>query len=205
MFKGMVPPSLFQATCVSGTPPGPNRVLQGQQKQNEAQEKKELLYIYPLIYTPLPNSTWLHHRALRYVRRVQLGVYMWPKGLNSVKNGSKWAKNTCLSIPNGLGSVLVKHVFDPVLTHIWPQNSPWSRHFGLFHGPKRVISGSKWAKNTCLSTGNGPRPLLEKCVFDPFLTHFWFQNGPFSRHFGIGFSMAQNAPLRAQNGLKTLV
>ena len=44
MFKGMVPPGLFQATCVSGAPPGPNRVLQGQQKQNEAQEKKELLY-----------------------------------------------------------------------------------------------------------------------------------------------------------------
>ena len=43
MFKGMVPPGLFQATCVSGAPPGPNRVLQGQQKQNEAQEKKELL------------------------------------------------------------------------------------------------------------------------------------------------------------------
>ena len=50
MFKGMVPPGLFQATCVSGAPPGPNRVLQGQQKQNEAQEKKELLYIYIYIY-----------------------------------------------------------------------------------------------------------------------------------------------------------
>ena len=42
MFQGMVPPGLFQATCVSGAPPGPNRVLQGQQKQNEAQEKKEV-------------------------------------------------------------------------------------------------------------------------------------------------------------------
>ena len=41
MFKGMVPLGRFQATCVSGAPPGPNRVLQGQQKQNEAQEKKE--------------------------------------------------------------------------------------------------------------------------------------------------------------------
>ena len=54
VFKGMVPPGLFQATCVSGAPPGPNRVLQGQQKQNEAQEKKELLYhkyIYIYIYT----------------------------------------------------------------------------------------------------------------------------------------------------------
>ena len=44
MFNGMVPPGRFQATCVSGAPPGPNGVLQGRQKQNEAQEKKELLY-----------------------------------------------------------------------------------------------------------------------------------------------------------------
>ena len=27
MFKGMVPPGLLQATCVSGAPPGPNRVF----------------------------------------------------------------------------------------------------------------------------------------------------------------------------------
>ena len=26
---------------------------------------------------------------------------------------------------------------------------------------------------------------MEKRVFHPFLTHFWSQNGPFSRHFGI--------------------
>ena len=51
MFKGMVPPGLFQATCVSGAPTGPNRVLQGQRKENEGQEKKELLYhIYIYIY-----------------------------------------------------------------------------------------------------------------------------------------------------------
>ena len=60
MFKGMVPPGLFQATCVSGAPPGPNRVLQGQRKQNEAQEKKELLYhkyIY-MAYTRLSPPPW---------------------------------------------------------------------------------------------------------------------------------------------------
>ena len=48
-----MPPGRFHATCVSGAPPGPNRVLQGQQKQNEAKEKKELLYhkhIYIYIY-----------------------------------------------------------------------------------------------------------------------------------------------------------
>ena len=55
MFKGMVPPGLFQATCVSGAPPGPNRVLQGQQKQNEAQEKKELLYHKLLHPSPLKS------------------------------------------------------------------------------------------------------------------------------------------------------
>ena len=39
LVQGMVPPGRFQATCVSGAPPGPDHVLQGQQKQNQAQEK----------------------------------------------------------------------------------------------------------------------------------------------------------------------
>ena len=55
----------------------------------------------------------------------------------------------------------------------------------IFHGPKCITTGSKWAKNTCLCIQNGPGSLLEKRVFDPFLTHCWSQNGPFSRHFGI--------------------
>ena len=66
-----------------------------------------------------------------------------------------------------------KRFFDPFLTHFWSQNDPFSRHFGTFHGPKLVTTGSKWAKNTCLSIPNGPGSLMEKCVFDPFLTHFW--------------------------------
>ena len=106
-------------------------------------------------------------------------------GLNSVKTGSKRAKNTCLSIPNGPGSVLEKRAFDPFLTHFWSQNGPFSRHFGSFQKPKPVATGSKWAKTTCLSIINGPGSSLEKRVFDPFLTHFWSQNGPFSRHFRI--------------------
>ena len=81
--------------------------------------------------------------ALRYVRRVQLGAYMWLKGLNLVKTGSKWAKNTCLSIPNGPGSLLEKCVFDPLFTLFWSQYDPFSRHFGIFHGPKCVTPGSK--------------------------------------------------------------
>ena len=52
------------------------------------------IYIYIYIYIssnlhPSPNSRWLHHTALRYVRRAQSGPYMWWKGLNSVKNGLK--------------------------------------------------------------------------------------------------------------------
>ena len=161
------------------------------------------IYIYPPIYTPLPNSRWLHHTAVRYVRKAQCGAYTWWKGLNSIKTGSKWAQNTCLSIPNGLGSLLEKRVFDPFLTHFWSQNGPLSRHFGIFHGPERAPTGSKWAKTTCLSIPNGPGSLLQKCVFDPFLPIF----GPKTTHFQgiLGFSVAQNTPPRAQNGLKTPV
>ena len=66
--------------------------------------------VYPLIYTPLPDSRWLHHTALRYVRRAQFVAYMWRKGLNPVKMGSKWAHFTGLCNPNGPGSLLEKHV-----------------------------------------------------------------------------------------------
>ena len=122
---------------------------------------------------------------------------MWWKGLNSVTTGSKRAKNTCLSIPNGPGSLLEKRIFDPFLTDFWSQNGAFSRHFGIFHEPKCAATGSKWAKTTCLSIINGPGSFLEKRVFDPFLTHCWSQNGPFSRHFGIF-----HGPKRATTGSK---
>ena len=164
------------------------------------------IYIYMYVYIssnlhPSPNSRWLHHTAPRYVRRAQSGAYMCWKGLNSVKTGSKRAKNTCLSIPNGPGSLLENRVFDPFLTHFWSQNGPFSRHFGIFHEPKPVATGSKWAKTTCLSIRNGPGSFLEKRVFDPFLTHCWSQNGPFSRHFGIfhGPKLATTGSKRAKN------
>ena len=51
---------------------------------------------------------------------------MWWKGLNSVKTGSKRAKNTCLNIPNGPGALLEKRVFDPFLTLFWSQNGLFS-------------------------------------------------------------------------------
>ena len=109
--------------------------------------------------------------------------------------GSKWAKNSCLSMPNCPGSLEEKRVFGPFLTHFWPQNDPFSKHFGIFHGPKCVTTGSKWAKTTCLSIPNGRGSLFEKCVFDPFLTHFCSQKSPFSRHFGIF-----HGPKRATTG-----
>ena len=153
--------------------------------------------MYPLIYTPLPNCRWLHHTALRYVRRPQLVAYMWRKGLNSVKGGSKWAHFTCLCTPNGPGTLLEKHIFDPFSTQFCSQSGPFSRHFGIFHASKRVPTSSKLAKNTCLSIPSGPGSLFKKRVFDPFLTHFGSQNGPFSRHFGIF-----HGPKRATTGSK---
>ena len=122
---------------------------------------------------------------------------MWWKWLNSVKTGSKRAKNTCLCIPNGPGSFLEKRVFDPFLTHFWSQNGPFSRHFGIFHAPKPVATGAKWATTTCLSIIDGRGSFLEKRVFHPFLTHWWSRNGPFSRHFGIF-----HGPKRATTGSK---
>ena len=137
---------------------------------------------------------------------------MWWKGLNSVKTGSKWAQNTCLSIPNGPGSLLEKLVFDTFLTHFWSQNGPFSRHFGIFHEPKPVATGSKRAQTTCLCIQNGLGSLLEKRVCNPFWTHFWSHNGPFSRHCGIfhgpkrvttGSKQPKNTCLSIPSGLGT--
>ena len=39
---------------------------------------------------------------------------------------------------------------------------PFSRHFGIFHGPKRATTGSKRPKNTCLSIPSGLGTTLKK-------------------------------------------
>ena len=86
-------------------------------------------------------------------------------GPKPVQMGSKWAKNTCPSIPDGPVSLLEKCLFDPFLTHFCSQNDPFSRHFGIFHEPKPVATDSKWAKNTCLSIPSGLGTTLEKMIF----------------------------------------
>ena len=119
------------------------------------------------------------------------------EGAKLGQNGLKTGKKHLFEHPNGPGSLLEKRVFDSFLTHFWSQNGPFSRHFGSFNEPKPVAPGSKWAKTTCLSIINGPGSFLEKRVFDPFLTHCWSQNGPFSRRLGIF-----HGPKRATTGSK---
>ena len=75
------------------------------------------IYIYPLIYTPLPKSSWLYCTALRYVGKVHVGACTWQKGLKSIRTSSGRAKNTCLCTPSGRGSLLEKRVLDPFFTH----------------------------------------------------------------------------------------
>ena len=61
-----------------------------------------------------------------------------------------------------------------VLTHFGPIFGPQTAHFpGIFHGPKRVITGSKWAKNNCLSVFEWSQISFGKMFFCPILTHFW--------------------------------
>ena len=121
------------------------------------------------------------------------GLFHGPK---RVTTSSKWAGNTCLSTVNG-----PKSLFEALLTLFWSQHGPLSRQFGIFHGVKRIPTGSKWAKNTCLSLPNGPGSFLEKRVSDPFVTHFWSQNGPFSRHVEI-FHGPKRGPKRVPTGTK---
>ena len=93
-----------------------------------------------------------------------------------VATGSKWAKTTYLSIINGRGSFLEKRIFDPFLPHRWSQKGPFSRQFGIFHGPQRTTTGSKRPKNSCLSIPSGLGTTLEKSFFSPRgprWTHCW--------------------------------
>ena len=87
--------------------------------------------------------------------------------------GSKWAHLTCLGIPNGLGSFLEKHIFDPFFC-------PKTAHFqgilgGILGGPKRATTSSKRAQNTCFGIPCGLGSFLKKVIFlypvdllDPF-------------------------------------
>ena len=86
-------------------------------------------------------------------------------GPKHITTGSKLAKTTCLSIPNGLGTTLEKCGFDLCSSHFLSQNDPFSRHFAIFHGPKRVTTGSKRPENTCLSIPSGLGTTLEKMIF----------------------------------------
>ena len=115
--------------------------------------------------------------------------------------GSEWAHSTCLCNPNNPKLSLEKHIFDPFLTDLSSQNSPFSRHFVTLEWPKWLAMGSKWAHFTCLGTPNGRGSFLEKHIFDPFLTHFLSQNRPISRHFGTlgGSKQVTTSSKRARN------
>ena len=72
-----------------------------------------------------------------------------------------------------------KRVFDTVFGPFFGPKmaGPLSRYFWTFHGLKRVITGSKQAKNTCLSIPSGLGTTLERmfCFFalGPWSTHRW--------------------------------
>ena len=104
-------------------------------------------------------------------------------------NRLKRAHFTCLGTPNGLGSFLEKHTFDPFLTHFGPFFCRKTTHFQgilqLGRGQNGLQWAPKWAHFTCLGTPNGLGSFLEKIFFDLFLTHSLSQKRPFSRHFGI--------------------
>ena len=55
------------------------------------------------------------------------------------------------------------------LTHFWTQNSPFSRHFGIFGGPKWATTSSKQSKDTCFSITHGLGSFLRKVIFLPLL------------------------------------
>ena len=92
----------------------------------------------------------------------------WPKWLAM---GAKWAHFTYLGTPNGLGSFLEKHIFDPFFV----AKQPNFKAFWELGGPIQATTSSKRAKNTCVGISCGLGSFLKKVVFshpvdpvDPF-------------------------------------
>ena len=112
------------------------------------------------------NAFWTHFRPMFGPTTAHFqGILGFSMGQNASARAQNGLKTTCLSIPNGLGSLVEKAVFDPFLTHFWSQHCPFPRHFGIFHRPKRAPMGSKRPKNTCLSIPSGLGTTLEKIIF----------------------------------------
>ena len=79
-----------------------------------------------------------------------------------------------------------KRVFDPFLTQFWCEKGPFSRHFGIFHGTKRVMAqngpkilvrGPQWSRNNfgknpfCSAPGTLVDPPLAPTVRRPGCPH----------------------------------
>ena len=102
--------------------------------------------------------------------------------------GFSMAQNASPRAQNGLktlvwaSQIMQGHFWkNTFLTHFGPilsQNGPFSRHFGIFHGPKRATMGSKRAKNACLSKPSGLGTTLEKMIFFDPGTHRWTHRWP---------------------------
>ena len=72
----------------------------------------------------------------------------------------KWSKIT-----------FAKTCFLPIFDPFVVPKRPIFRHFGIFHGPKRVTTGSTRVKNSCLSIQNGLGTTLGKSIFSTPWTH----------------------------------
>ena len=85
-----------------------------------------------------------------------------------------WAKMACNGLkmgsfhlfrhPKWSRIIFGTHIFDPFWTHFLSQNSPFSRHFGIFGGPKQASTSSKRAKNTCFGILCGRRIIFGKTL-----------------------------------------
>ena len=78
--------------------------------------------------------------------------------------GSKWAHFTCLCTPNGLGSFLEKHIFDPFF-------GPKTAHFQGILGPKGAPQAQNAPKTLVFGIPCGLSIIFEK-------THFFAAYGP---------------------------
>ena len=146
-------------------------------------KNQQSLHIY--YYTPVPLNL-----GNKKASKQALLLPFWPLLCPNASGSTLLRRFSALT--HGLPKSGVRAPTPPVAAHganaksgcaLPNQNGPFSRLLWTSDERKRVKTSPKWALFTCLCIPNAPGSILGKRVFDAFLTQFWSQNNPFSRHF----------------------
>ena len=141
------------------------------------------------IFDPFLTHFWLQNKS--FSRH-----FVTLEGPKWLAMGSKWSHFTRLGTPNGLGSVLEKHIFHPFLTHFFVPKQPIFKAFWDFGRAKTGHHEFKTRqKHLCWHS------MWSKIIFEKSL--FFFSRWTLLTHFGTHLFGLPLAACRSSPGLGT--